>query len=144
MMKRHFRKERMYGWHFRKGDGLSYRDPRTPKVGETLQALTLSGRLVRTPYLCAPGFHAFPDIRSCLFYSHCGRRLSFVLLEDVIGRKGQNKVSAKYRTILWQADVPSDVDTNSHTALQAWLKKAGFKRASATAKARVLRAKRKK
>lgn len=143
--KRHFTKERMYGWHFRKESGvLTHGDLRVPKVGERLQARTARGRDVTRPGLCKPGFHAFPDLRSCGAYAHYGPLLSFVLLENVAGKAGCNKVSAQYRTILWQGKVPLHVNRASHSALEEWLKSAGFKRASATAKARVLRARRKR
>lgn len=141
MKKTYFTKEHMYGWHFRKGPGLSYRDPRVPKVGERLQAQTSSGLKVTRPGLCAPGLHAFPKLESAGSYAAFGSTLSFVLLENVVGRKNCDKVSAQYRTILWQGEVPASVGKNK-SDLAEWLKSVGFKRASATAKARVLRAKR--
>lgn len=143
-MSRHHTKERMYGWHLRKGDGLTYGDPRTPAVGARIQAQGLTGRTIKRPRICGPGLHAFPKLDSYTSYINYGKRLSFVLLENVACKKGHNKVSAQYRTILWQGDVPDNVHISGAAAVEKWLAMAGFKRASATAKARVLRQKRRK
>lgn len=142
MKKEYYIVARLYGWHLRTGDGLTHGDTRTPKVGERIQARTSSGRDTARPRICGPGLHAFPALASYNAYAHYGRRISFVLLENVTCRKGSNKVSAQYRTILWQGTIPTVV--RGYLGVARWLESTGFKRASMTAKARRLRAQRAK